>query len=143
MDGLTLSEAATFVVKAMAGAVLSQGAKDAYGAVRDYLNDRIGIGTAVTMLEENPAGETEQKLLAERLTEATVLGHSDFRKKVEILVEELKRSSPQSTQAIVLIEEIKGKETAFRNIIAEGSGSVVIRGVDADKSTFDNIKATS
>lgn len=136
-------EAFIFVVKAMAGAVLSESAKDAYGSVRDYVKDKLGLGQAVTLLEEKPEGDTEQKLLAERLAEVNALEHAEFREKVDILVAALKEVTDPPKSAKILIKDIKAGEATFRRMTAEGSGVIIVEGVESERLTVEDLTSKS
>jgi len=137
------SESVIFVVKAMAGAVLSQSAKDAYGGVRDYVKDRFGLGEAIALLEDKPEGGTEQKLLAERLEDANAMEHLEFLEKVDILVAALKDVTDAPKSARILIEDIKTGESTFRRITTEGNGSVTVKGVESGRLTVEDLTSKS
>ncbi|ROQ43101.1 hypothetical protein EDB94_2550 [Marinobacter sp. 3-2] len=136
-------EAVIFVVKAMAGAVLSESAKEAYGSVRDYVKEKLGLGQAVELLEDKPNGDTEQKLLAERLAAVNALEHPEFREKVDILVAALQEVTDAPKPAKILIEDIKAGEATFRRMTAEGSGSVIVKGVESDCLTVEDLISKS
>lgn len=136
-------EAVIFVVKAMAAGVLSESAKDAYGNVRDYVKGKLGLGQAVALLEEKPEGDTERKLLAERLAEVNALEQPEFREKVDILVAALKEVTDAPKSAKILIEDIKAGEATFRRMTAEGSGSIIVKGVESDRLTVEDLISKS
>ncbi len=138
-----IMEYAAFVVKALVGGVLSEVAKGAYRGVVGYLKDKPKLGGAVAMLEENPEGETEQKLLAERLVDSDALSHPEFRAKVDILVQALKNAKEVSPQARVLIEDIKANEAYFRRIETEGGAGVTVKKVEADILVVEDITVKS
>lgn len=133
-----------WVAKAIGAAVLGQGAKDAYGALRDLLVSRFNLGTAVAVIEAKPEGDTQQKLLAEQLVDSEALVDPEFLAKVDVLVAALKDSQPRNPQAQVLIENIRAEEAVFRDILAEGSASVIVKDLDVDGTlTVENVKGRS
>lgn len=136
-------ETAVWIAKAIAGAILGQSAKDAYGAVRKSLKTKFGLGSAVAMIEENPQGETEQKLLAEKLHASGAVNHAEFQQKVDILVEALKQSTDLPPQAQVLINDICAGQATFRDIIATGGGSIKVEGIDVENLVVENVRAKS
>ncbi|UJW77687.1 hypothetical protein [Rhizobium sp. SL42] len=136
-------EIAIWMVKAIAGAILGQTAKEAYTGVKDILLSKYHLGDEIAVVEKSPSKEITQKLLSEELVTSGAVNDSGVRQKIEALVDALAKSSDHNPDAQVLITDIKGQEASIKRLLAEGSAGITIRNIAVEKLDISDIKAKS
>ena len=115
---------ALFIATNIAAALLSETAKDTYGALKAKLADVFEITDELAVLEKKPGSEPYLQELAEEIAKKGAAADQDITKLANALAEELK----QHTRTAVLIEHINSK-LEMGDIKAEGSASVVVRNI--------------
>jgi len=132
------------IVKVLAEAVISEGAKDIYGRVKTYLTDTFNI-RAFGYFEGAPSQNSRQLALAEEMVEQKALDDPQVLALLTELVAQMRALHPTGAAANVDISHLKsGGDALVEDIRAEGSASVRVEGLEADGNiTIRGITAKS
>ena len=124
-----MEAAALFIATNIAAALLSETAKDTYGALKAKLADVFEITDELAVLEKKPGSEPYLQELAEEIAKKGAAADQDITQLAKTLAEELKQHTPQDTRTAVLIEQIKESKLEMGDINTEGSARVVARNI--------------
>ena len=138
-----MEAAALFIATNIAAALLSETAKDTYGALKAKLADVFEITDELAVLEKKPGSEPYLQELAEEIAKKGAAADQDITQLAKTLAEELKQHTPQDTRTAVLIEQIKNSKLEMGDINTEGSARVVARNLESSEVKIGNITAKS
>ncbi|TBD71604.1 hypothetical protein [Rhizobium ruizarguesonis] len=118
-------EPATFVVTALAGALLKEVAVDSYQLVKTKLVEVFGLTTPLTALEEAPGDEDARTFLSKRLVSSKAVDDPQILSGVEKIIEALAQL-PDDTPifASLNVRGLKAEAAEFRrNRIGAGGAA--------------------
>ena len=134
-----MEAAALFIATNIAAALLSETAKDTYGALKAKLADVFEITDELAVLEKKPGSEPYLQELAEEIAKKGAAADQDITQLAKTLAEELKQHTPQDTRTAVLIEQIKNSKLEMGDINTEGSARVVARNLESSDVKIGNV----
>ena len=134
-----MEAAALFIATTLAAALLSETAKDTYGALKAKLADVFEITDELAVLEKKPGSEPYLQELAEEIAKKGAAADQDITQLAKTLAEELKKHTPQDTRTAVLIEQIKDSKLEMGDINTEGSARVVARNLERSDVKIGNV----
>ena len=134
-----MEAAALFIATNIAAALLSETAKDTYGALKAKLADVFEITDELAVLEKKPGSEPYLQELAEEIAKKGAAADQDITQLANALAEELKQHTPQDTRTAVLIEQIKNSKLEMGDINTEGSARVVARNLESSDVKIGNV----
>ena len=134
-----MEAAALFIATNIAATLLSETAKDTYGALKAKLADVFEITDELAVLEKKPGSEPYLQELAEKIAKKGAAADQDITQLAKTLAEELKQHTPQDTRTAVLIEQIKNSKLEMGDINTEGSARVVARNLESSDVKIGNV----
>lgn len=122
---------ATFIVTALAGAVLKEVATDTYKAVKDKVVDVFDLGTAVDALEKEPADEDARDFLSKKLAKSGALDDPTVVEGADAIATELEKL-PEDTPlgANLTVRNIRAEAATFRRVKVRGGGRAEFDTID-------------
>ena len=134
-----MESAALFIATNIAAALLSETAKDTYGALKAKLADVFEITDELAVLEKKPGSEPYLQELAEEIAKKGAAADQDITQLAKTLAEELKQHTPKNLRTAVLIEQIKNSKLEMGDINTEGSARVVARNLERSEVKIGNV----
>lgn len=123
---------ATFVVTALAGAVLKEVATDGYKAVKARLADAFGLGPAVELLEADPEDADARAFAAAKLANSPAVEDAEVLDGVAQIAVELEKL-PDDTPigASLTVRDLKAEAVEFRNNCVRPGGAILAERIEA------------
>ena len=131
-------EPATFVVTALAGAVLKEVATDSYKAVKAKLVEVFGLGKAVEAVEEDPGDEDARAFLAAKVAKSGALDDAEVVQAVDAIAAALEKL-PAGTGlgASMTVENIKAERVEFLRNTVHAGGALTARDIEGGEVRFE------
>jgi hypothetical protein len=122
---------ATFVISALAGAVLKEVATDSYKAVKARLVGLFGLDAPMEALEKAPADEDVREFAAKQLAKSGALQDAEVLDAAEVITSELEKL-PEDTPlfAALTVRDLKAESVEFRSNRVHQGGSILAERID-------------
>lgn len=126
-----MMDPATFVVTALAGALLKEVATDSYNALKARLVEKFGLETAVEVLEKSPDDEDVRELAVRKLAKSPAIDDAEVIDGAELIVSELARL-PEDTPlgASLTVRDLKAEAVEFRKNRVRGGGAILVERIE-------------
>jgi hypothetical protein len=114
---------ATFIVTALAGAILKEVATDTYKTVKRKLVNVFDLGTVVDALEKEPADEDTRDFVSKKLAKSGALDDPTVVEGADAIATELEKL-PEDTAlgAYLTVKDIRAEAATFRRMKVRGGG---------------------
>ena len=120
---------------------MTEGVKDAYRAVKDFLARKYPA-VDLAPVEQAPQSKTRQAALVEDLTNSEAAADPEFsplaKRLVEMVAAELRKTGPQTG---VQLDDFEAASLRIGDVVASGTGVLVKKGRIAGHAEFTGIRA--